>query len=140
MSSLYKSFVIISLVVVSPLAAFAATGDQFDAQNSQFYMGIPVRMPISTHLDQNEGRLRVTFLQRERFAASSGLASTSPLTQTGGKFLIDYSGCAETFCANPTYKTMVTELWPGQSTVYLNYKITLNSLNGDAIVTIRHAN
>lgn len=91
-----------------------------------------VSIPASTHVDQIGGNLRITFLGFEKLqttSISNAIASTSPAAQTLGSFLLDYSACASTFCANPAHPTMHTELWPGQSTTYMNEKIFLNGFS-----------
>lgn len=88
-----------------------------------------VSIPVATHVDQIDGGLRITFLGFEKLQTSGTIAPTSPLAQTLGSFLLDYSVCPTTFCSSPAYPTMHAELWPGQSTVYMNQKIILNGFS-----------
>lgn len=136
MKILVASIVTCSTLLLSPLSAAAAT----IPYTGLFTLSQSYELPVSYHLDQNHGGLRVIFLGYERFKATNGLASTSPLTKWGGVFVLSYSACANTYCANPRYPAMTTELWPGQSTTYLNYNVTLDSLSPTkAAVTVTTA-
>ncbi len=101
-----------------------------------------VSIPVSTHVDQIGGGLRITFIGFKKLQTTNSIPSTSQLAQPLGDFLLDFSACATTFCANPANPTMHAQLWPGQSTTYMNEKIFLNGFSSTspaALLTITPA-
>jgi hypothetical protein len=100
---------------------------QLDSMTKQQTIGVAFfTVPMTQHVDELHGPLRVTFLGKVQL--NGPIATTSPLAKPWGRFLLDYNTCTSTFCQSALYPTMTTELWEGQTTHYLNYDITLTNL------------
>lgn len=138
MSNIYRVFLIAFVLLLIPNHSFAAatsTGSS-GLSTGKFTQNTPAFVPASYHLDEDQGHLRITFLTYEHFNLGNGISSTSPLLKNGGKFMLTYSECVSTYCPSASYPVMTTDLWPGDSTNYLNYKITLNALDNGATLTV----
>lgn len=111
-----------------------STGILFTAQITQF------TLPVSMHVDEAGGGLRVTYLGLER--TTTPVPASDPFSQPLGKFALNFSPCAGYYCTSSQYPTMITELWPGQTTQYLNYNILLNTLHTDSnsatVTVVKH--
>ncbi len=141
MSNIYRVFLIAFVLLLIPGQSLAATTAQTSGLSTgKFSLNTAAYVPVSYHLDEDQGHLRITFLTYEHFNLGNGLSSTSPLLKNGGRFLLTYSPCVSTYCPSDAYPTMATDLWPGDSTNYLNYKITLNSLDSGATITVTPIN
>jgi hypothetical protein len=86
-----------------------------------------INVPLSYSQDL-PGHVRITLAGFERLTDTTGIASTSPLYGTLGKFLLNYNTCSTgTYCTTTAYPTMTSIMGIGQSTGYMGETIILNS-------------